>query len=488
MTKEVVLTHSAHDQAKGHLLTDFRQGIQQEHLCFGLWHPSRGVSRFTAIVSDLILPRAGEVLLHGNASFEGSYLTRATRAARRRDAGLVMMHSHPSGGWQDLSETDVLAERDVVAYQAQVTRKPFLGMTLGTDGYWSARFWEKQWDRMEHEWCTKVRVVHPGRYQVDWHPSSVQSYSPNPMLRRTIETWGAGVQAQIQQLRIGIVGVGSVGAIAAEALARIGISTIVLIDPDKVEPHNLDRFLFGTRETVGRHKVDIVKEHITAHSTSESVRVKAIPVGIEDSAAYREALDCDLVLSCVDRPVARDVLNYLALANAIPVIDAGVAVDVNPRSRAFESARWRAHIVIPGHACLRCTGQYSSSDVVAELDGSLDSPSYIMNLPEEAKPQRQNVFPFSLGCAGMLVNLMVRYLIAEDWWPSIQRQEHRFVGGETTRSTAQCREHCVFRARIALGSEERPGYLKEARIVRKEMSWLETIKVKICRFWSRNRL
>ena len=66
------------------------------------------------------------------------------------------------------------------------------------------------------------------------------------MLRRTIESWGIGVQRGIQRLRIGVVGTGSVGAIVAEALARIGISHITLIDPDKLEIHNLDRFIFGT--------------------------------------------------------------------------------------------------------------------------------------------------------------------------------------------------------------------------------------------------
>ena len=487
MRREVVLTATAHEQATAHLLHDFLQGVPQEHLCFGLWRPSRGANRFTAVVGEIILPKPGEVLLHGNASFEGKYLTRATREARRQDCGLVMMHSHPGVGWQDLSQPDVLAERDVVAYQAQVTGKSFLGMTIGTDGYWSARFWSWRSKRMKLQWCTKVRVPRQRRYQVDWHPSSMRSYKASPMLRRTIDTWGVGVQARIQQLRIGIVGVGSVGAVVAEALARIGISDIVLIDPDRIELHNLDRFLFGTRRCVGSRKVDIVKKHITAHSTSDSVRVQAIPHGIEYEAAYREALDCDLLLSCVDRPAARDLLNYIAIASGIPVIDAGVAVDVNPRNRAFESARWRSHLVIPGNACLRCTGQYSSSDVVAELDGSLDSPSYIMNLPEELRPQNQNVFPFSLGCASMQVNLMVRYLIAEDWWPPVQRQEYRFVAGEVRRTTAQCQDQCVFRKRIGLGSEERPVYLRPTARQRQGMWSFEKIKIRIGRLFSRSK-
>ena len=478
MRKEVVLTPRAHDQAATYLLRDFHQCVQQEHLCFALWRPSRGAERLTAIVDELILPRANEVRLHGNVSFEGKYLTRAMHRARRQGAGLAMMHSHPSDGWQDMSDDDVFAERDVVAYQAQATGQALLGMTIGTDGYWSARFWRRQADRMVVEWCKKVRIPRTDRYQVDWHPSSLRDLTPSPMLRRTIDTWGIGVQESIQRLCIGVVGVGSVGAIAAEALARLGVSEIVLIDPDRIELHNLDRFLFGTRKRVGDLKVDIARKNIIDHSTHESVSVRAIPSGIEYENAYRTALDCDLLLSCVDRPVPRDVLNYIAIASGIPVLDAGVSVHVNPSKGAFESARWRSHLVVPGNACLRCTQQYSTSDVVAELDGSLDDPSYVENLPSGRILHNLNVFPFSLGCASMQVNHMMRYLIAEDWWPCIQGQEHRFLGGVSKRWVARCEAHCAFRPRIGLGSDEEPSYLRSP-LKRSDPRWFEKMRIRI---------
>ena len=388
------------------------------------------------------------------------------------------MHSHPSAGWQNLSQTDILAERDVVAYQAQATKKPFVGLTIGTDGHWSARYWTRTADRMELISCDKVRVPQRTRYQVDCKPCNDNPPASRLMLKRTIETWGVAVQHDLEQLRIGIVGLGSVGAIVAEALARIGISQITLIDPDRIEPHNLDRFLYGTKNRVGEFKVRRVKREILAHTTNENIQVRAIPDGIESSASYRQALDCDLLFSCVDTPVARDVLNHLAIANAIPVLDAGVAVELHPTNRSFESARWRSHIVIPGNACLRCTGQYTSSDVVAELDGSLHDPSYIQNLPESERPQRQNVFPFSLGCASMQTNLMIRYLIGTDWWPAIQRQEYRFVAGRTTPSTSECRQHCTFIGKEGLGDNQLPHYLRPPRTPR-EVAWLRKIRTMI---------
>ena len=76
------------------------------------------------------------------------------------------------------------------------------------------------------------------------------------------------------------------------------------------------------------------------------------------------------------------------------------------RQDRLSSAHWRAHIVTPYHQCLRCNRQYNSSMVVMELDGSLDDTSYISNLSPEERTGNQNVFPFSLGVAGMEVNLI----------------------------------------------------------------------------------
>lgn len=460
MIQEVVLTADVDLLLRKHLLGFIDEGVRQEHLCFGIWYPSQGTNRHTAVVRSLVLPREGEVHLHGNASFEGKYLTRAIRAAKQAQGGLAIMHSHPYSGWQDMSNTDVFAERDVVAYQAQSTKHPLVGMTIGSDGYWSARMWYRKSAQMKFVWCEKVRVPRSNRYQIYWHPKFIKEVEPSSSLKRTIETWGVGVQQGIQNLHIGIVGLGSVGSIVAEALARIGISEITLIDHDRIEAHNLDRLVFAQRKHIGQLKVEFAEHFLELHSTANNLKINTLACGIEYERAFNAALDCDLLFSCVDRPLARDALNFVAISNCIPVIDAGVAVELNSTTRSFESARWRTHLIIPGCACLRCSGQYTSSDVVAELDGSLDDPKYIRNLPLDQQPQNQNVFPFALGCAGLQINLMIRYILAKKWWPPVQRQEYRYIGAQTSRTVDVCQENCIFTDRIGLGSSLKPHYLK----------------------------
>ncbi|MBF2754375.1 MAG: ThiF family adenylyltransferase [Gammaproteobacteria bacterium AqS3] len=440
-----------------HLLQHFNKGEYQEDLCFALWRPSTGQNRYSALIYKAILPHEGERNLHGNVEFNPNYLSRAINLACREGAGLAFMHSHPSDGWQAMSQPDVVAEKEAIFYPAQATQLPLLGLTVGTDGYWSARFWIREGRKNQIHWCQKVRVVGEKKYQLYHNDALAPAPKRRNILRRTYDTWGAEKQNDIARLKIGVVGLGSVGCIVAEALARGGIQEIVLIDPDRVEEHNLDRLLYGTQSEIGQYKVDVAERRLRLNSTAERVAVQKIPLSLRDERAYLAALDCDLLLSCVDRPVARDVLNFIAFAHLIPVIDGGIAIEHAENLDSF-FAHWRAHLVTPYHQCMRCNGQYTTSDVSVELDGSLDNPAYVSSLPPEERGRNQNVFPFSLHVAAMEAGAMFRYLVAPDWWPPVQQQDYDFLRGTTTIQNDKCRPHCVFQnERIARGDAINPN-------------------------------
>ena len=463
MTDEVVFTSEADSTSSCHLLQHYRLGEAQEDLCFALWRPSTGQSRRTALIDEIILPKDGERNLHGNASFEPEYLVRAIKIASDKQAGLAFMHSHPGPGWQGMSHADIEAERDVLAYPAGATGLPLVGLTIGSDGYWSARFWTRDGQHMKRRPCGRVRIVGPQSYRVHFDDKLVPPAPRKEALKRTFDTWGRESQNTIARLKVGIVGLGSVGCIVAEAVARIGVGQVLLVDPDRVEEHNLDRLLYGTMDDVGKLKVDLAAQAMRRNATAEDIAITTLPISVHEEAAYKAALDCDILFSCVDRPVPRDVLNYIAQAHMIPVIDGGIAIETDRRQDRLFSAHWRAHIVTPYHQCLRCNGQYNSSMVVVELDGSLDDPAYVSNLPASQQVGNQNVFPFSLSVASLEVNLMLRYLLAADWWPLVRQQEYQFVVGETSIINSECHPNCSFRSRRARGDTEIPFYLVPTR-------------------------
>ena len=461
MIYDVAMVEQVNEAATNHLLSHLKRGQPQEDLCFALWSPSTGSERVTAIVHDVVLPNAGDRELHGGASFLPGYLTRSLLLAKSRRCGLAFMHSHLTTGWQHMSDPDVVAERDVLAPPSYTTKLPLVGLTVGADGYWSARFWQKT-DGIHLHWCTKVRIVGKDKYSIYFNN---RIFAPPPrrdVLRRTFDTWGTDAQSTISRLHVGIVGLGSVGSVVSEGLARVGVPFVTLVDPDRVEEHNLDRLLNATQNDIGRLKVDLARTAFLSHATTDSPIVHAVAESIHTANAYRRILDCDLIFSCVDRPVARDVLNYISQGHLVPVIDGGIAVGVQPSNKRLSSAHWRCHISTPLHACLRCRHQYNTSMVVLELDGSLDDPSYTEGLDDDLSIRNENVFPFTLSLASMLMNHFLRYIISETWWPRpvVPQHELQFVLN-TLSSTGRedCEEHCAFRPMRATGDSAEPPYL-----------------------------
>jgi len=72
---------------------------------------------------------------------------------------------------------------------------------------------------------------------------------------------GAEMQA-LNNSKVCVVGVGGVGGFVAEMLARTGIGNISLIDFDIIEPSNINRQIVALNSTIGKFKVDVMKNRI----------------------------------------------------------------------------------------------------------------------------------------------------------------------------------------------------------------------------------
>ena len=73
---------------------------------------------------------------------------------------------------------------------------------------------------------------------------------------------GAEVMEGLRTKRVILFGVGGVGSWCAEALVRTGLVHLTIVDGDTVQPSNVNRQLPATRETLGRPKVEVLKERL----------------------------------------------------------------------------------------------------------------------------------------------------------------------------------------------------------------------------------
>ena len=93
---------------------------------------------------------------------------------------------------------------------------------------------------------------------------------------RTELLLGSDKMQRLRDAHVLVVGVGGVGAYAAEMLCRAGVGEMTLIDADTVQPTNINRQLPATHATLGRPKVEVLAERF--RDINPEIKVHAWPV------------------------------------------------------------------------------------------------------------------------------------------------------------------------------------------------------------------
>ncbi len=449
MPKEfsIALLGEADETLKTHLIRD----DYEEDVCFALWTPSEGANRFSALIHSPVLPLDGDRQRHGNASFNVQYFERVCQLAVQKGCGIAFLHSHPGNGWQEMSSDDIKAEHKIAGATLGLTELPLIGLTVGHDGVWSGRFWthlrKKEYER---HWCNSVRVV-GNQLKVSFAEHLVPKPNFRELFKRTVTVWGEENHSILARLRIGIVGLGSVGSMVAENLARMGFQNFVLLDFDEVQAHNLDRLLGATIDDLGKLKIDVAEREIQKSATAENILIQKIPFSIAEKEGYQAALDCDVLFSCVDRPRPRYILNHFAYSHLIPVIDGGIAVRFKKSN--FSGVDWQLQTVGPTRPCLNCLGVFNIGDVATEIEGKLDDPSYLNGLPKDHHFKRnENVFPFSSNLASLEVLQLIALVTGIAGITDFGIQRYRYIPGIIDSNTElTCKKNCDFTKLIAQG-------------------------------------
>jgi molybdopterin/thiamine biosynthesis adenylyltransferase len=141
--------------------------------------------------------------------------------------------------------------------------------------------------------------------------------------RRNRETVSVADQLRLFLSRVAVVGCGGLGGYLIEQLARLGVGTLVVVDPDVFEEHNLNRQLLSSPADLGARKVDVARERVA--SVNPAVHVIAYPVAFS-SANGRELLaGCAAVLDGLDSVLVRRELSATCRELGIPLVHGAIA-------------------------------------------------------------------------------------------------------------------------------------------------------------------
>jgi adenylyltransferase/sulfurtransferase len=151
-------------------------------------------------------------------------------------------------------------------------------------------------------------------------------------------------QEKIGRFRIAFVGVGAVGAAAAEIAVRAGIGSVTLVDRDVVEPSNLSRQLLFDADDAAQVRPKATAASARLSEIDPSVPVAAVVADLESGNARAILADHDLVFDGSDNFETRLLVSDAARALAVPSVYA-----------ACVGEEGRVAVSVPGRTpCLRC--------------------------------------------------------------------------------------------------------------------------------------
>ena len=137
---------------------------------------------------------------------------------------------------------------------------------------------------------------------------TLNQYRMDEFFSRSEALLGAEAMEALRTKRVILFGVGGVGSWCAEALVRTGLTHLTIVDGDTVQPSNVNRQLPATRETLGRPKVEVLKERLlTINPEAEIVAVfeNYFADGKTESGADLKICEYDYVIDAIDSVAAK---------------------------------------------------------------------------------------------------------------------------------------------------------------------------------------
>lgn len=158
-------------------------------------------------------------------------------------------------------------------------------------------------------------------------------------LARTEMLLGEEAVTELSEKHVAIFGVGGVGGYIAEALARSGVGHIDLIDHDKIDITNINRQIIATHSTVGRYKVEVMKERILDINPSAEVNTYTWFYLPENADSF-DLSRYDYIADAIDTVTAKLELIVKAQICGTPIISSmGTGNKLNPCMLEIENIK-----------------------------------------------------------------------------------------------------------------------------------------------------
>lgn len=318
------------------LLAGFAQHAGQSLLC----------------VREVHLAREGTDYVEGKIGYRAltpPFIHRLITRARDERLVYLAVHNHDSDASVGFSRIDLESHERGYPALLQIARGMPVGALVHGHRSLQADVWLPDGKRLSLD---HAAVIGDTILRLTPAPDCLEKGTPETYDRQ-VRLFGRAGQRLLAQCHVGVVGLGGVGSLVTEYLARLGVGKFTLIDPDRVEESNLSRIVGASRAdaAAGVSKVAIAARCI--EQANPQARVEQWIGDVAKESVARSLVGCDYLFLAADSMRARLVFNALAHQYLIPGVQLGSKIH-SDASGSLADVMSANRPVRPGRGCLWC--------------------------------------------------------------------------------------------------------------------------------------
>jgi hypothetical protein len=412
MDYNITISEKNYNKIFNHLFPG--DGLEAVAIALCGYHETDTYCKFT-IYKSYLIPYSDCIRSTDKIIWKTEILRDLLLQANKYGFSILKIHSHP-GGYSQFSHIDDDSDRELFSsiYGWMDHTRPHLSCVALPDGSIFGRVITRNLD-----FNAISKVVYAGKTIKFW--SRCHDQLPSSFTQRTQQAFGEKTVSILRNLKIAVIGCSGTGSPTIEQLVRLGVGSIVLIDPDCIEVKNLNRILNTTLKDANekKFKTDVLKERI--ESFGLGTRVTSIPENfIGNPKVVDEIISCDVVFGCMDSIDGRHYLNQLCNFYLIPYFDLGVKIKSNGNG-GIEYILSSIHYISPGSSSLLARNLYTNQELKST---NLKRINYVEYLEQRSQKYLVDVEVDSP--AVISVNMLISSLAICDFLDRI----HSFRQGE----------------------------------------------------------
>ena len=376
-------------------------GDEDEHAAVIVAGIARSARGTRLLARELFLAADGVDFVPGKRAYKmltASFIRERIRYCREERLVYLGVHNHLGSDAVEFSEPDLRSHERGYPALLGISGQPVGGLVFAENAI-AGDIWTP--DRVRRALAHTVVL---GRDIARVHPSPPpEPPDPDPQYDRQVRWLGKRGQDFLANTKVAVIGGGGVGLPLTTMLARLGVGTIVVIDPDRLVPENLPRMPEARRSDAlmalralpgGEHPA--VKRFLDGLGTRKTrlarravrranpkARFVGIAADVASARAVEELLDCDFIFQAADTHMARNLANVIAHQYLIPMIQMGTRIDVAEQTGLVGDIRSTVRLVLPHRGCLRCSDCIDATKLQEDATGAVERERnrYVNEIP-----------------------------------------------------------------------------------------------------------